>query len=236
MKTFQVLAAVTLLLTTTTSAEDLTLPNGKKFTNYRVTRVEPNGLTLTHSDGITKVFFWELPKELQTRYGYDPATAAAYHQQSRAQQAEVMRRQQETTRLDSVQRQYDNARYQMIETVKKSGGSMTGRILQVTRAGILLSDAHFVTYYRAEVETPGRKIMEAQKTYETRSTLSPAGPPGEPVFIIGVGSGLVDGTRWSGMAYPAGTYSYGTVIGSGKTVKCFAPTPESAVERQLTTQ
>lgn len=214
-------------------AEDLALPNGKVYTGYRITRAEPDGLTIMHSAGITKVFFWELPKELQERYRYNPETARDYRQASQQQQSSILQRQQDSMRLDSLQRQYDNARGHVLDAVKKTGGKMVGKVSQVTSNGVFLRNAFFERYYRAAVEIAGVKQMEAQKTYETRATSESVAPSGEPVFVIGAGAGLSDGEMWSGIAYPAGTYNYNTVLGAGKTVKCFATTPEAAADRQI---
>ena len=43
-----------------------------------VSRVEPDGIVLVTSSGISKVYFAELPKEVQERFNYDAAKAAAY--------------------------------------------------------------------------------------------------------------------------------------------------------------
>ena len=74
---------VLLLIVLTTSAsialtDDFKTVNGKEYKNVTVTRVQPNGLVLRTKWGIVKLYFVELPKDVQERFHYDPANAAAY--------------------------------------------------------------------------------------------------------------------------------------------------------------
>ena len=62
-------------------AVDMTDNAGKVYKNAKVTRVEPDGLNISHSGGVAKLFFWELPESVQQQYGYNPTNAAAYEQQ-----------------------------------------------------------------------------------------------------------------------------------------------------------
>ena len=52
--------------------------DGKEYKDATVNRVEPDGLVLTTKFGISKVYFVELPKEVQERYHYDAAKAAQF--------------------------------------------------------------------------------------------------------------------------------------------------------------
>lgn len=45
---------------------------GKKLTGVTVTRVQADGLTISHDEGIAKVPFTDLPEEIRRQYGYDP--------------------------------------------------------------------------------------------------------------------------------------------------------------------
>jgi hypothetical protein len=59
-------------------ADDFKTINGKEYKNATVKRVEPDGIVLTNSSGISKVYFAELPKEVQQRFHYDAAQAAQF--------------------------------------------------------------------------------------------------------------------------------------------------------------
>ena len=61
---------VLLLIVLTTSAsialtDDFKTVNGKEYKNVTVTRVQPNGLVLRTKWGIVKLYFVELPKDVQ---------------------------------------------------------------------------------------------------------------------------------------------------------------------------
>jgi hypothetical protein len=60
-------------------ADDFKTINGKEYKNVTVSRVEPDGIVVKTESGISKVYFTELPKDDQERFGYDPerATKAA---------------------------------------------------------------------------------------------------------------------------------------------------------------
>lgn len=68
---------------------------GEAFENAKVIRVEPDGIALSHSRGITKVPLEQLPEEVRARFNLDGANAARY----RAQQAEAARASAEQARL-----------------------------------------------------------------------------------------------------------------------------------------
>ena len=53
-------------------AEDFKTINGKEYKNATVSRVEADGIVLKTKSGVTKIYFSELPKEVQERFHYDP--------------------------------------------------------------------------------------------------------------------------------------------------------------------
>ena len=65
--------------------------NGKKYLNARLQRVEPDGLLVSHTAGVTKVFFTDLPKAIRDQYGYDPIEAAEFSRLKKAGAAEQER-------------------------------------------------------------------------------------------------------------------------------------------------
>jgi hypothetical protein len=74
-------------------ADDFKTSDGKQYKNVTVSRAEPDGIVLITSSGISKVYFTELPKEVQERFHYDQAKAAAYSSEQAATQ-EAFRKQQ----------------------------------------------------------------------------------------------------------------------------------------------
>lgn len=79
-------------------ADDFKTLDGNEYKNVTVSRVEPDGIVLITSVGISKVYFTELPKEVQERFHYDQAKAAAYFSQQAATQDALGRQQEELRR------------------------------------------------------------------------------------------------------------------------------------------
>ena len=59
-------------------ADDFKTINGKEYRDAIVSRVEPDGVVLTSKSGISKVYFTELPKDVQQRFHYDAMQAAQF--------------------------------------------------------------------------------------------------------------------------------------------------------------
>lgn len=78
-------------------AEDFKTFDGKEYKGATVSRVEADGIVVKTKSGISKLYFVELPKEVQQRFHYDPQTASAYSAQQAAQY-EVYQKQQEGAR------------------------------------------------------------------------------------------------------------------------------------------
>jgi thiol-disulfide isomerase/thioredoxin len=81
-----------LCVTSVAFADDFKLIDGKEYKNVTVTRIEPDGIVLRIKSGIAKVYFVELPKDVQERFHYNAAVAAAYSAQSARQGALVTAR------------------------------------------------------------------------------------------------------------------------------------------------
>src|SRR5947199_8236934 len=55
-------------------AEDFKTVSGKIYKDATISYVEADGIVLRTKTGISKVYFTELPKEVQERFHYRPAT------------------------------------------------------------------------------------------------------------------------------------------------------------------
>jgi thiol-disulfide isomerase/thioredoxin len=85
----KVLAFLILCFTTAAFADDFKLVTGKEYKNVTVNRVEPDGIVLKTKSGISKVYFVELPNNVQERFQYNAAIASAYSAQQMVNQATV---------------------------------------------------------------------------------------------------------------------------------------------------
>jgi hypothetical protein len=63
----------------TGTKEDFITTRGKQYTNVIVTRVEPDGILVKYKSGISKLYFAELPKEVQQRFHYDPVRGTQFN-------------------------------------------------------------------------------------------------------------------------------------------------------------
>ena len=87
-----------LCFTSTGFTEDFTTINGKEYKEATVTGVAPDGIVVKTKSGITKLYFTELPKEVQERFHYDSQQAAAYSAEQADNYAAYQKQQDETQR------------------------------------------------------------------------------------------------------------------------------------------
>jgi hypothetical protein len=76
-------------------ADDFKTMDGKEYKNTTVTRVEPDGIIVKMKSGISKLYFVELPNDVQQRFHYDAQTATAYSAQQAAQYEGYQKQQEE---------------------------------------------------------------------------------------------------------------------------------------------
>ncbi|MCX6910455.1 MAG: hypothetical protein NTY01_20765, partial [Verrucomicrobia bacterium] len=70
-------AALLLLFTCSCLAGDLTTLDGTTYRNVKISRVEADGLVITHAAGGCKLDFLKLPEDVRKQYSFDPAKAEA---------------------------------------------------------------------------------------------------------------------------------------------------------------
>ena len=92
------LTALIFCLTSVALSEDFKTVNGKEYKEATITRVEPDGIVIKTKSGITKVYFAELPKEVQERFHYEQQKASAYSAEQAANYAEYQKQQEEAER------------------------------------------------------------------------------------------------------------------------------------------
>ena len=95
---------VILCFTSVALADDFKAIDGKEYKNVRVSRVEPDCIVLISSSGISRVYFTELPKEVQERFHYDATQAAAYSAEQAAGQEAFLTQREELRRKVAEER------------------------------------------------------------------------------------------------------------------------------------
>lgn len=59
---------------------------GKVYASCKLVSAEPDGITITYSTGVAKLYFSQLPEEIQTAFSYDPAKAKDYAAEVKARE------------------------------------------------------------------------------------------------------------------------------------------------------
>jgi len=94
----KVLSFLSLCFISLALADDFKTLTGKEYKDVTVSRVEPDGIVLTGKAGISKVYFTELPKDVQERFGYDLQKAGDYSAQQSAGFEQVRKQHEEASR------------------------------------------------------------------------------------------------------------------------------------------
>jgi len=213
-------------------ADDLRLSKGVVYKEYKIARTEPDGIVITHSTGIAKILFWELPEDIQNKYNYDLQAAQAYHTKIEAEEHAVSKRLREAEYESRKNMESDAVWKEALDSVRRSAMKLVGDVLQINDDGVLIINAK--TLYTYEDIDYDPSAMRTQQRHVVRRTgVGNVTRWDEPVFVIRGGKGYHDGARWMGTVYPAGTYQYVTVRDVWKTVKCFALTPEEVLGKAI---
>ena len=103
--------------------EDLVLADGTAYPHVFITRVEPDGLSYMHDQGVTKFYFHELSEDIQSKFNYDPEAAAIYTHFTQQLQQEWILQQEEAARIAGEEQQSRlDAIHQKESALKSKGG------------------------------------------------------------------------------------------------------------------
>lgn len=122
-------------------ADDFKTINGKEYKDATVSRVEPDGIVVKTKSGITKIYFVELPRDVQLRFGYDAAKIAQRAIELQKQQEAAERERQEKEKnaeadLERLLEQFQIAEQrsaQAYQTATK--GTLSGQVFVSTKGG-----------------------------------------------------------------------------------------------------
>jgi hypothetical protein len=122
-------------------AEDLKTTNGKEYKDAKVTRVEPDGVVITFRGGMVKIYFVELPKDVQRRFGYDSDKLEAQAAAARAAEAKRIEEQKEKEKnaeagLKPLLEQFQVAEQRSAQAYQSAPkGTLSGQIFVATKGG-----------------------------------------------------------------------------------------------------
>ena len=152
----KVVTFLILCLTSAAFAEDFKTVNGKEYKDATVTRVDPDGVVVKTKSGITKVYFIELPKEVQERFHYDSEKAASYSAEQSANYTGYQKQQEETRR----QQQDAEAKNNAAVTAQQAATNRT-QALQ-TRFGELQKQEDDLLRQIGEAKQPGPEYRQGK--------------------------------------------------------------------------
>jgi type IV secretory pathway VirB10-like protein len=95
-------------------ADDFKTNNGKEYKNAIVTQVDTDGIVVKTKTGISKLYFTELPEDVQKQYHYNPANAAA------AQSAQVAAIQQTNQQIEEANKQREKEKQVAVESSRRA--------------------------------------------------------------------------------------------------------------------
>jgi hypothetical protein len=123
----KVLTLFILCFTSAAVAEDFTTVNGKEYKEATVTRVDPDGIVVKTKSGITKVYFTELPRQVQERFHYDSAKAASYSSEQTANYTAYQKQQEETQRRQAEADAKNKAIFEQQQTARNHTQALQAR-------------------------------------------------------------------------------------------------------------
>ena len=103
-------------------ADDFKTIDGKEYKNAKVRRVEPDGIVLITKSGLSKVYFVELPKEIQERFHYDAQQGPQFTAQT-LEENRLIRQQQageEQKRVEEKAKDLAERRQQEVEQQRQA--------------------------------------------------------------------------------------------------------------------
>jgi len=108
-------------------SEDFTTVNGKEYKEATVTRVDPDGIVVKTKSGITKVYFTELPRQVQERFHYDSAKAASYSSEQTANYTAYQKQQEEAQRQQAEADAKNKAIFEQQQTARNHTQALQAR-------------------------------------------------------------------------------------------------------------
>jgi hypothetical protein len=137
-------------------SEDFKTVNGKEYKDATVTRVEPDGIVVKTNSGITKVYFTELPKDVQEHFHYDAGKAASYSAEQAANYSAYQKQQEETQH-----QQHDaDAKNNAVVAAQQSATSRT-QALQ-TRYATLQKQEDDLLHQIGQAKQPGLEYRQGK--------------------------------------------------------------------------
>ena len=95
-------------------ADDFKTNNGKEYKNAIVTQVDADGIVVKTKTGISKLYFTELPEDVQKQYHYNPANATAM------QSAQVAAVERSNQQIEEANKQREKEKQVALESSRRA--------------------------------------------------------------------------------------------------------------------
>jgi hypothetical protein len=137
-------------------SEDFKTVNGKEYKDATITRVEPDGIVVKTNSGVTKIYFIELPKDVQEHFHYDSGKAASYSAEQAANYTAYQKQQEESRR----QQQDADAKNNAALAAQRAATNRT-QVLQ-TRYGELQTQEDDLLRQIGQAKQPGPEYRQGK--------------------------------------------------------------------------
>jgi hypothetical protein len=215
MKTVTLATAILIAAIQLTGAEDFKTVDGREYKNATISRVEPDGIVVMTSSGIAKLYFAELPKEVQERFHYDARQATAYSTEQREKEAQYQRQLKEHENQRTAEREKYWRDHPMPVLIPQSATSaLHGTALDERPVGPR------VVIYGDVIGVSDEGLLVS--VHGTNAVGSEVIPDFATVLIIGKFPGFYDEDKVQVIGRVIGPHEYTTVMGSKRTARALA--------------
>lgn len=114
MTKFIIVAFGGIIVVSLALADDFKTKDGKEFKNAMVTQVDADGIVVKTKTGISKLYFTELPEDVQKQYHYNPANAVA------AQSAQVAAIERANQQVEEANKQREKEKQLALESSRRA--------------------------------------------------------------------------------------------------------------------
>jgi hypothetical protein len=152
----RILTFLILCLAAAALSEDFKTVNGKEYKDATITRVEPDGIVVKTNTGVTKIYFTELPKDVQEHFHYDSGKATSYSAEQAASYTAYQKQQDETQR----QQQAADAKSNAAVATQQAAANRT-QVLQ-TRYGELQKQEDDLLRQIGQAKQPGPEYRQGK--------------------------------------------------------------------------
>jgi hypothetical protein len=196
------------------------------YEGVTVRQIEKDGIRIMHRDGVAKIPIEQLPDEVREELGMSMDGVEEHRSKVAIANAEAARK----ARVIALNKKILEASFMRIERAT---------VFQVVDGGIL---AHVTTTsdgtFREVPTYKSVRVGNALSDYGTQKVQSGSKKVKNTshyddwlIFVSCDNKGLVDGSAFAGDVWAAGTFSYTTAIGGGKTIPKYTANPENIINR-----